>query len=151
MTRSTLIQLIVIATLVGGVVTVADALVVTEEERLDRFVDTLDSGRPEHRIAESLRWVDADRESVSIRIDGVDDHYGEGQDAELAATMRDALAPFASSRAEIVQRSISIEADEARIALRVRTLEGMTDAVFDLRRHDDRWLVSRIQTRSSAI
>jgi hypothetical protein len=44
----------------------------------------------------------------------------------------------------LIQENISLDGERARIALRLRTNEGLANTVFDLRREDDRWLLRRV-------
>jgi hypothetical protein len=37
-----------------------------------------------------------------------------------------------------------LDGERARIALRVRTSEGLANTVFDLRRQNDEWLLRRV-------
>src|SRR5690606_33263286 len=136
----------VVATLVGGVVTVADAMVITDEERLETFVETLTS-KGGDRVGHALRFTDPNREPVAVVSSGGPDRFADGQEVEPESAMRTALSAFSARELDTVQRAVDIRGEQAMVALRVRGDEGLTNAQFDFRRHDDGWLLQRVVVR----
>jgi hypothetical protein len=70
--------------------------------------------------------------------------YDRENAADLKPDARKALATLAGSKLHLIQENISLDGERARIALRLRTNEGLANTVFDLRREDDRWLLRRV-------
>ncbi len=126
-----------------GVAFVADALVQSDEEYVGELADALVGPRADRRIDAVLAWVDPTRAPLTVRADGHTDRFGEAEDP--SALVRDVLAPFDAESIDVVQRSIRIEGDRARVALRVRSEGEIVDAQFALRRDGQSWLVDEIR------
>lgn len=134
-----------VATLgVGGVALAADALVESDEERIADVADALTDPRPERRIDALLTWVDPTRVDVLVRADGTAERFGE-DDGDPADAIRSALAPLADESLDVVQRSIEVEGDHARVALRVRSGGAVVDTLVGLRRDGQAWLVDDVR------
>lgn len=132
---------------IGAIAAAADALVLTDEERLEAFTDTLDGDVTPDRIDEALDFADPDREPVEIIAGRQREFFGDGSGADLAERAREELAPLTGSEVDLVQRSIHVHGDDALIAVRVRTRAGLIDARFDLSRHGDGWLIRRVRVQ----
>jgi hypothetical protein len=133
----------VIATLAIGLVAfAADALVVSDTEALEPLADDLASQNGADAI---LRWVDLSREPVTIERGRDADLFEEQEEAALADALADVLSAFASSDAEIVQQSVSVEGDRASVATRVRAEGALHDARLELTRNGQGWLLSRVR------
>jgi hypothetical protein len=148
MLRRIAIYAFIFVTVVGGIATAADALVLTDEERLEAFTETLDGDVTDQRIDQALDFADPDREPVELIVGRFRALYDEGQGAELAERAHSELAPLAGSGTTLLQRSIHIDGDEALVAVRVRTRGGVIDASFNLTRHGDGWLIRRVRIQS---
>ncbi|MBC7174129.1 MAG: hypothetical protein H5U40_16925, partial [Polyangiaceae bacterium] len=133
--------------LLGSIATVADAMVITEKERLDAFVEEVTRSGRGDRIARAMSFADPNREPVAIAYDGDVVRFADGQEVELESALRAALSAFGETDLEAVQEAIELRGEDARVALRVRTGAGLTDAQFELRRHEDRWLLRRVAVR----
>ena len=70
--------------------------------------------------------------------------YGDRNAADLKPDARKALATLEGSSLHLIQESVSLDGERARIALRLRTNAGLSNTVFDLRREDDQWLLRRV-------
>ncbi|MAQ16788.1 MAG: hypothetical protein CMN30_18600 [Sandaracinus sp.] len=137
---------VAIAVVIGGLAAAADALVLTDEERLEQLVDALDGEVDDGSLDEVLRFVATDREPLEVSSREGNDLY-EDADADLAQRARGILRSLRGSEVEVVQHTIEIEGDEAEVALRARTRHGVLDAQLDLVRHGERWLVWRARVR----
>lgn len=129
---------------VGGVALAADALVETDEEQVSEVADALVGPREDRRLDAVLARVDSTRAPVTVRAGGRADRFGE-YDEDPGDAIREALAPLASGPIDVVQRSISVEGDRARIALRVRHDGALVDAQLALVRDGQSWLVDDVR------
>jgi len=145
--RRLFLPFLVAFVLVSAVSAVADALVVTELERLGTLANLLteeDSGR---RVDALLRHVAPEREPVEITVAGRHREFAEGQEVDAAETLRVALT-FAEQRDVVqVQRTVNQDRDNAVVALRLRASGEVHNVTLHLRHHDDRWLAHRIVVR----
>ena len=133
-------------TLLGGsVATVADALVLTDEEQLDALVEDLTSSRVGHRVDAVLDFAAPSREPVEVVADGEADSFADGDEVELAGRTRALLADLETDDLDVVQHTVDIEGERARIVVRVRTADGYLNAQLRLHRHEDRWLIESLR------
>jgi hypothetical protein len=121
-----------------------DALVVTDQERMEEFVKAVTGQVSDDRIDNALQYADPERLEVDLVQASRMRHYGSGNLAELRPTARKALAPLAGNNLRLIQKSISVDGNSARVALRVRTEAGLANTVFDLRRYEEDWLLRRV-------
>lgn len=134
-----------IVTLIGGVSAAADAVVFTDEERLEDFVEAVTGDVASDRIDNALEWVDPDREAVEVSQGREVRRYEDGESVELAVHARELLAPFEGNHAVLLQDSIDIEGERARVTVRMRTGDGVLNVRFDMVRHEDGWFVRRVR------
>lgn len=145
--RKLVLNLVIALVTIAGVAAVADALVVTDEERLEAFAEDLSGDITPERIDTALGYFDPDRQPVEVAAADRRRRFTEGEGADLAAEVRSVLATYAQEEATLLQRAIELHGDEARVAMRLRTPEGIVDATFDLRKHGERWFVRRARVR----
>jgi hypothetical protein len=138
---------VIVLVLFAGVATAADAMVITDEERLETFAEEMTAPGDGDRIGSALQFTDPNREPVDVVRGGRVARFDEGQEIELERALREALDGFGAADLETIQQAIELRGEDARVALRVRTGAGLEDAQFDLRRHGDRWLVRRVAIR----
>ncbi len=147
MLRRIFLPFLVAFVLVSAVAAVADALVVTELERLGTLANVLTEEEPGRRVDGLLRHVAPERESVEVSVAGHRREFGEGQEVDAADTLRAAL-DFAEQRdLSSVQQTINLDDGEAVVALRLRASGEVHDVTLHLRHHDDRWLAHRVVIR----
>jgi len=131
--------------LLSGVATVADALVVTDQERLESFVDSVAGDRADRRIDAALDHADLSRVAVEVQDGRRSERFRDGDEIELADEVQRALATLAEPGAELIQDSIEIEGDRAHVALRLRAEEELLNTQFTLVRRGDGWILSRVR------
>jgi hypothetical protein len=141
-----LLHTLAIGVVVGGLAAVADALVITDRERLEQLVDSFEGEVQDTTLDEALRFVETDREPIEVR-SSERTRYFEDADADLAQRAREALRPLRGSEIEIIQHTIEIDGDEAQLAVRARTRHGVVDGNVDFVRHGERWLITRARVR----
>jgi hypothetical protein len=142
--RRTGIYLLVILSIAVGAALVADAIVVTDRERMDEFIDSVTGQVSESRIDNALRYADPSKFTMELVHDGHRRRYSNGNAAALKPDARKALASLEGSRLHLIQESISLDGEHARIALRLRTDAGLANTIFDLRREKDQWILRRV-------
>lgn len=143
--RKLVLNGLIVVSLVAGVAAVADALVVTDRERLDAFADALSGTIDTDLIDGALAYFDVEHETVLVTTPDGDEEFVDGEGAQLASIARDALRAYRGHSIEEVQRSVELNGEEARVAVRLRTPEGMVNATFDLAKHGERWFVHRVR------
>lgn len=134
-----------VATMVG-ILLAWDALGVTDEERLEAFIDDVTGSVGQGRVsAARARWIDLDRQPFEVSAMGRSLLYREGEEADLAERSRTALAGLRGSDLRAFHRRIDIQGDAATVTLRlVSRGQGMGTVEWRLRKHDDDWLLSRL-------
>lgn len=130
----------------GCVAAVADALVVTDQERLEAFVEALSGEVSSARIDDALSFAQTDQLPFTLRA-GSDEHTYDNRDAELARRVRRNVEPFLGTDAELVQHDIRVDGDFADVHLRVRTTGGTISAAIELEKVDGRWLIAETTLR----
>jgi hypothetical protein len=136
------------AVALAAIIAACDALITTDAERLDEFVDAVTGEVSTGRIDHALRYADPGREPLEVvMVDDVE-VYTEGDELALTERARDILAPFSGDDVRLVQEHVEIDESsgaDARVALRLGTRAGIVDVTFQLRRHGDEWLVHRVR------
>jgi hypothetical protein len=138
------ILLLLILSIVVGAAVVVDTIVVTDRERMDEFIDSVTGKVSESRIDGALRYANPTKVPVELVHEGRRRKYGDRNASTLKSDARRALASLEGSRLHLIQESVSLDGERARIALRVRTSQGLANTVFDLRRQNDEWLLRRV-------
>jgi hypothetical protein len=138
------IYLLVILSIVVGAAVVTDAVVVTDRERMDDFVEAVTGRVSESRIDNALSYANPSKVTMELVHDGRRRRYSDRNASALKTDARKALASLEGSKLHLIQESISLEGERARIALRLRTDAGLANTVFDFRREDDVWFLRRV-------
>ncbi len=130
-----------------GLSAVADALFVTDEERLEAFVDAISGDIETGRIDDALSFISTRHEEVELRAPDQNEWFGEGDDAELGALARETLAPYLGQELELVQHSVRVQDDAGQVGVRLRGPRGLMDVTFELRKHGERWYLRSARIR----
>ena len=138
------IYLLVILSIVVGAAVITDAVVVTDHERMDEFIESVTGKVSESRIDNALSYADPSKVTMELVHDGHRRRYNDRNAEALKPDARRALASLEGSSLRLIQESISLDGERARIALRLRTDAGLANAVFDLRRKNDQWFLRRV-------
>lgn len=135
--------------LLAGVLVLWDVLVVTDEERLEVFVEHVTGPVSASRVASArARWVDLDRQPLEISALGRSLRYGAGDEEDLTERSHRALEPVFGDRLRVLTDAITVEGDDATVSLRVMSeRRGLATLEWRLRRHGDEWLVERLAVR----
>jgi hypothetical protein len=130
---------------VGAVVVVLiayDALVVTDEERLEAFVDSVHGEVTSERIDEALSHCDPSIEPVEVQVFGDTTLYTDS--SELESRARESLRRFSGDDLRVMTSSVRVEDGRGNIRLRLLSSRGMMRVDFTLVAHGERWLVSKV-------
>ncbi|MEQ8461262.1 MAG: hypothetical protein RLO52_30490 [Sandaracinaceae bacterium] len=124
-----------------------DALVITDEERLEAFVEDVTGRLEPARVAAATdRWVDLERQSLELSALGESRRFDAGDEAELAERRQRALSRFMGDSLRALSTAIEVEDREARVTLRLLgTRTGMATAEWTLHKAGDDWLVQRLR------
>ena len=144
MMRRSGIYLLVTLSIVVGAAMVTDAIVVTDRERMDDFIESVTGEVSSSRIDGALSYADPAKVPIELVHDGRRRKYGDRNASALKSDARKALASLEGSKLRLIQESVSLQGRSARIALRVRTNSGLANTVFDFRRENDEWLLRRV-------
>jgi hypothetical protein len=134
---------------VVGLVVLYDGLVVTDEERLEAFVEDVSGPVDPHRVARArARWVDLERQPFEVSAMGRSLLYRAGDDDALAERARRSLARLRGADLRVLGRAIAVEGDRATVSLRVMSPgRGLGRVEWRLRRHGDDWLAAHLAVR----
>lgn len=127
-----------LAVLLFGVATaVADALVETDDERLEEIVRLLEDGGA--RVDRLAAYADAERVAVVVTERG---HAERVDDSDyLRDRLHEVLAPLDGDRAELLQVTHDVTGDEGRITVRVRDEGDVASLELTLRREGQTFLL----------
>lgn len=123
-----------------------DALVVTDEERLEAFVEDVTGAVGPTRVSTAReRWIDLSRQPFEASAMGESLFYGPGEDAALAERANAVARELRGVTLRVMSSGITVEGDEATVSLRVLSRErGMGQVEWRLRRHGDDWLAEHL-------
>jgi hypothetical protein len=143
--RTVLYYGFIAAVAIAGVILAVDAIVVTDQERLESFVEGVTGDVRSERIDHALSWTDLGAEPVEVVFGDQPRLYEQGQEGDLADDAREILAPLEGESVRLLQDAIEIDGTSARVALRVSTDEGVCDVQYLMRKHGEDWLVTRVR------
>ena len=146
MQRKSLLTALVLS-VVGASAALADVLVETDREKVERLAELTDGPITQETMDEALSFVDVSRQPLTVQLGPQRRTFGAGSGADLALQMRDELRPLVGQELNKVQQNLELEGDSARLALRVRLGSELVDVVLELRRHADDWLISSARLR----
>lgn len=136
------------AAVVGGAL-LYDALVLSDEERLEELVAAVSGPVTAARITSAReRWIDLERQPFEVSALGRVALYRSGDDAALDERASDAARTLAGSRLRTLTRGIAIDGDRAVVSMRVLDdRSGMAQLEWTLERHGDDWLLARLRVQ----
>lgn len=131
---------------VSGFAVAADALVTSDAERIEAFLDGASASNTTQRLDTILEYANpADRE-VRVESSGEVQLFGAGQGQELAEWLQGELDVFRSSEQKLLQHSTQIvEPGEARVTTRVRDSDREQTLIFHLIKQDGQWRIQRLR------
>lgn len=137
--------LLVSALSLSGVAVAAEALITTDEDEVDHFLDDVTHESLAARLDGALRHVDASAVPFRLKHDGEVEKFGAGEATDLADAVRHALSVFDSQEQSLLQHAVQIDGDYATVTTRIGDSEYEQTVVYDLVRHEKRWLVRSVR------
>lgn len=142
--RNVVIAGLAIAAAVGVGIAV-ERLIVTEEERLELFIDDVTGKIDGEKIDRALAWTDANRQPVELIVRGASWRFE--QSSELSGQARSKLAPYYGERLSLLSSRIEIKEKSAFVAVDTFSRRGRNTVDYELHKLGDRWLVSTVNVR----
>ncbi len=149
MSRRTWIALGAFAGLVALAAVAYDALVESDEERLEELIEDCTGTMSEARIRDGrARWIDLSRQPFEISGFGEARAYGEGDEDALDERQSEAVRALNGASLRALSSSVSVEGDRGIVTLRILSdRTGMMQVEWTLEKHGDDWLVARLSIR----
>lgn len=123
----------------------ADALVVTQREELDGFLEVVTRDDADGRIDGTLSYVSSSLVPVRLTADGKVQRFAGDEGAQLAESLRLVMGVFDSKRQELLQHSVRIDGDHASVTTRMGDTSYEQTVIYELSRQDERWLIRTIR------
>ena len=142
--RNVVIAGIAIAVAIGSGIAI-ERLIVTEEERLEDFVDAVTGKIEDEKIDRALAWTDADRQPIELSVRGATWRFE--QQAELSKAAHSKLAPFDGERLTLLSSRIDVKDRSAAVTVDTFSRRGRNTVAYDLRKTGDRWLVRAVNVQ----
>lgn len=137
--------LLISALSLSGVAVAADALVTTQREELDGFLDDVSRDRLDARIDGALAYMNPGAVELRIQNDGKQLRFAEGESEALTDNVRTTLGVFDSNKQELLQHSVKVDGDRATVTTRMGDNSYEQTVIYDLVRRDERWLVRSLR------
>ncbi len=142
-----------IAALVGaglvllvGTLVIWDILVVTDQERVEAFADTVTSEVSPENIEKALAHVDPALQPVLIEVRGESLRFDQSQE-HFAAMARSRLRSFEGTKQHVLRKNVEVKGLSATVATETFSRRGRVSVDWELRKRGDAWLVNRMSIR----
>jgi hypothetical protein len=129
----------------SGVAVAADALVTTQREELDSFVDDVTRDKADSRIDGALGYINPSVLPVKLSAAGSLQEYAGGESQDLSEAVRSALGVFDSADQDLLQESVQVDGDHATVTTRLGDASYEQTVIYNLVRRDERWLVRAVR------
>lgn len=116
-----------------------------DEDYIDEFVAAVTGDVTSERVDHVFNtYVDPDVEPVDVRVLEHNRLYGAGEGADMRKKAQEKLSRLNGSSLKILRRKVDIKDDRAYVDLQLFSREAMGNVRYDLRKHDKRWLLSKV-------
>jgi len=137
--------LLISALSLSGVAVAADALVVTQREELDGFLDVVTRDDADGRIDGALSYVNAGLVPLRFSSDGKLQRFAGDEGTHAAESLRQLMGVFDSKRQELLQHSVRVDGDHASVTTRMGDTSYEQTMIYELVRMDERWLIRSVR------
>ncbi len=133
--------------LVFGVYWIGDALIETDEERLEAVVDLATETMGPDVANRALAWTDPEAQPVELSALGMTRTYDDRNADELGPDARSRLSRFYGQSFTALSSAIEVVDDRATVSMRLMGEGGMMQVEVRLVRADEDadWLVSHVR------
>ncbi len=132
---------------IASVAAVADALVLTDEERLESFAELFDGQVEQGRIDEALSYIDTERQPVTAHVLGQRLEFDAGEDADIDAMVRRELRDIIGAEVSLRSHTVRVQQQRAQVAMRLQGSGELVDLTFDLEKYGDRFFVRQVRVQ----
>lgn len=116
-----------------------------DEDYIDDFVTAVTGDVTSERIDHVFNtYVDPDVEPIDVRVLEHNRVYGAGEAGEMRTKAQEKLGRLGGSSLKILRRKVEIKGERAYVDLQLFSREAMGNVRYDLRKHDKRWLLSKV-------
>jgi hypothetical protein len=129
----------------SGVAVAADALVVTQREELDGFLDAVSREDADLRVDGALSYTDTDLVPLRLSAEGKVQRFEADARGPLNENLRQVMGVFDSKRQRLLQHSVRIDGDRASVTARVGDASYEQTVIYELVRKGERWLIRGIR------
>lgn len=137
--------ILLVVGLVGGYLA-WDAAVVTDEEKIEAFAETISGELDLDRVDAAMHYVRPEIMPVTVNTPWGEKVYDASPDVRAAA--HKGLSRFYGERLRITSEEIHVEEHAARLTVRVMTMRGFRDAEFRFAKPDDEtWVLTHVTVR----
>ena len=137
--------LLISALSLSGVAVAADALVVTQREELDGFLDVVTRDDADGRIDGALSYMNAGLVPLRFSGDGKLQRFAGDEGTHAAESLRQLMGVFDSKRQELLQHSVRVDGDHASVTTRMGDTSYEQTMIYELVRMDERWLIRSVR------
>jgi hypothetical protein len=137
--------LLVSALSLSGVAVAADALVVTQREELDGFLDAVSREDADLRVDGALSYADTDLVPLRLSAEGKVQRFESDERGPLNESLRQVMGVFDGKRQRLLQHSVRVEGDHASVTTRVGDAGYEQTVIYELVRKGERWLIRGIR------
>jgi hypothetical protein len=137
--------LLISALSLSGVAVAADALVVTQREELDGFLDVVTRDDADGRIDGALSYMNSGLVPMRLSAESKVQRFETDDRGQLAESLRQVMGVFDSKRQELLQHSVRIDGDHASVTTRMGDTSYEQTIIYELVRMDERWLIRSVR------
>jgi hypothetical protein len=137
--------LLISALSLSGVAVAADALVTSQREELDGFLDDVTREGLDVRVDGALAHINPGAVAVRLQADGHVQRFEAGESGELAESLRQRLGVFDSGKQKLLQHSVNVDGERATVTTRMGDASYEQTVIYDLIRRDERWLIRSLR------
>ena len=137
--------LLISALSLSGVAVAADALVTSQREELDGFLDDVTRENLALRVDGALAHINPSSVAVRLQADGRAQRFEAGESGELAESLRQALGVFDSGKQKLLQHAVHVDAGRATVTTRIGDASYEQTVIYDLVRSEERWLIRSVR------
>ncbi len=144
-----LLAVIALAALVIGTVIAVDALTVSDEELLEKFIDDVSGTVDRQYVLRALGYVDLQQLPLDVEVLlPIESHtgvYDASREAELTSMFRRRIRPYYGESFKAIQKKIVIDEDRAEVGFTVFGRRLRLRVELKMRKIGERWLVAAVR------